>query len=164
MQYIYSLLIIFPLLFLSSCGFSSIYKEHNNPTRSALENIDVEMINSIEGADFYNHLQNILPHGPAAKYTLTTNCAFIKSISIIQKNSDVFRELITIKLSYKLRNKITGDKITSGSFSRLSSFNTAFSPYSNLVSKQDIQKNLAIMSAEEVRNRIMTFLQNNRDL
>ena len=165
MQYIYSLFIIFPLLFLSSCGFSSIYKEHNNPTRSALENIDVAMINSIEGADFYNHLQNIMPYSPAtAKYTLIINCAFIKSISVIQKNSDVLRELVTIKVSYELKNKTTGDRLSSGNFSRLSSFNTTFSPYSNVVSQQDTQKNLAIMSAEEVRNRIMMFLQNNRDL
>jgi len=161
MKYIHSLFIIFLLLSINSCGFSSIYKEHNNPTRSALENVDITMINSVEGADFYHHLQNIMPHGPAAKYTLTTNCSFIKSISVIQKNSDILRELVTIKVSYELKDKSTGDTITSGQFSRLSSFNTTFSPYSNVVSQQDTQKNLAIMSAEEVRNRIMMFIKNN---
>jgi hypothetical protein len=60
-----------------------------------------------------------------------------------------------------LKDKSTGDTITSGQFSRLSSFNTTFSPYSNVVSQQDTQKNLAIMSAEEVRNRIMMFIKNN---
>lgn len=138
-----------------------MYKADNNPTFSALENIDITMINSVEGADFYNHLQNIMPHGPAAKYTLTTNCSFMKSISVIQKNSDILREVVTIKVSYELKDKATENKITTGQFSRFSSFNTTFSPYSNVVSQQDKQKNLAIMSAEEVRNRIMMFFKNN---
>ncbi|MDP4708951.1 MAG: hypothetical protein NWS20_02985 [Rickettsiaceae bacterium] len=161
MQYIRLLLIVLLLPSLNSCGFNSMYKADNNPTFSALENIDITMINSVEGADFYNHLQNIMPHGPAAKYTLTTNCSFMKSISVIQKNSDILREVVTIKVSYELKDKATENKITTGQFSRFSSFNTTFSPYSNVVSQQDKQKNLAIMSAEEVRNRIMMFFKNN---
>ena len=159
LQYIQNILVICFLFSLASCGFSPVYKENDNHTKQFLENIEITPLDSIEGADFYNHLKNILPHGNQAKYILTTNYAFTKNISIIQKNSDISRESITIKVTYTLKDKLTDNNIITEQFSRFASFNTTASPYSNNVNQQDIQKNLAIMSAEEVRNRLMLFIK-----
>ena len=158
-QYKHPLLLVFLLFFLTSCGFRPVYRSEDT-TRKFLEHIEISPITSVNGADFYNHLKNILPYGNEIKYILTNNITFIKDISIIQENSDILREIITVRVTYTLIDKGTGKIITSGKFSRLSSFNTTFSPYSNLVKQQDIQRNLAMISAEEVRNRIMLFIEN----
>ena len=55
---------------------------------------------------------------------------------------------------------MTGKTITSGKFTRLSSNNTSFSPYENLNKNQQTLTNLAIISAEEVRNRIILYIEN----
>ena len=162
-QYKHPLSLVFLLFFLTSCGFRPIYRAENSTTHEFLGNIEISPISSVNGANFYNHLENILPHGNRIKYLLTSNITFLKDISIIQKNSDILREIITVKVTYTLTDKKTGKTITSGKFSRLASFNTTFSPYSNLVKQQDIQKNLAVMSAEEVRNRIMLYIENNKN-
>lgn len=156
------ILIVFWLISLSSCSFSPVYKE-THVANQFLSEIEIIPESSPEGADFYNHLKNIFPLANDAKYTLTTNYSFSKRISIIQKNSDIARESITIKVNYTLADKQTGKKITSEKFSRFSSFNTTFSPYSNEVNQQDIHRNLAIMAAEEVRNRLMLFIKTEKN-
>lgn len=161
-KFLHYILIIFCLTSISSCGFSPAYKE-NHASNQFLSKIETIPESSPEGADFYNHLKNIFPLANDAKYTLTTNYSFSKTISIIQKNSDIARESITIRVNYSLTDKQTGKKITSEKFSRFSSFNTTFSPYSNDVNQQDIHRNLAIMAAEEVRNRLMLFIKTEKN-
>lgn len=141
-------------MMLAACGFSPIYKD-NHQTSQFLESVEMSSNNSVEGADFYNHLKNILPQSNKPRYLLSTNYSFTKATSIIQKTSDVTRESMTIRINYTLKDKLTGKTIASESFSRFSSFNLTFSPYSNEVNQQDIRKNLAIMSAEEIRNRLI---------
>ena len=150
------------MLSLTSCGFKPIYKKELNPAGDFLQSIEVAPINSPDGADYYNHLKNILPVTQNAKYLLKTKLSYAKDYSIIQKNSDVLREVVIIKVSYKLLESSTQKLVTSGRFSRLSSFSTNFSPYSNQISQQEIQKSLAIMSAEEIRNQIILFFENSK--
>lgn len=143
------------VFFLSSCGFKPVYKVDNSNNNYQLHNIDIEAINTIEGAEFYNQLKNILPHGPNAKYQLITNLSFSENYSIIQTNADVLRETITVNVNFKLINKSTSEVLISNNFSKLYSYSITFSPYSNLVQKQEILKNLSLMVAEEIRNRII---------
>jgi hypothetical protein len=83
MQYRQTLSLIVALFFLSSCGFSSIYKKENNSTYEVLATIEIAPINSIEGADFYNHLKNIFPYNVAStNYLLTAELSFHKEISV----------------------------------------------------------------------------------
>ena len=160
MKHLNPLLLIFLLLSISSCGFKAIYRS-DDPIYKSLANIDISPeSSSTEAADYYNHLKNILPYGKSAKYLLNTNFTFSKNFSVIQENSDILRETSTIIVTYKLTDKQSDKVITSNQFTRMSSFNSTFSPYSNAVKQQDVQKNLAIMAAEEVRNRIMLFIEN----
>ena len=154
---------LFLVLFsLASCGFRPIYKTELNPTNNFMQAIEILPIASPEGANYYNHLKNILPTGHNPKYTLSTSLSYDKDFSIIQKNSDVLREVVTIKVKYKLTESATNKIIVSGKFSRLASYSTNFSPYGNQANQQELQNTLAIMSAEEVRNRLILFIENKK--
>lgn len=161
-NYLKVVILLIYIFSLTSCGFKPIYKTQSNPTNNFLQSIEITPIASPDGADYYNHLKNILPTEQKPKYKLETTLSYIKDYSIIQKNSDVLREVVTIKVSYKLLDSKTQKLVTSGYFSRLASFSTNFSPYSNQTNQQEIQKLLAIMSAEEVRNRIILFFENSK--
>lgn len=156
------IILLISILSLTSCGFKPIYKKELNPTSDFLQSVEVGPINSPDGADYYNHLKNILPVVQNAKYILKTQLSYTKDYSIIQKNSDVLRESVTIKVLYTLLESSTQKVVTSGHFSRLSSFSTNFSPYSNQSSQQETQRSLAIMAAEEIRNRIILFFENSK--
>lgn len=154
---------LFLVLFsIASCGFRSIYKTELNPTNDFMQAIEIIPISSPEGANYYNHLKNILPTGGNPKYVLDTSLAYDKDFSIIQKNSDVLREVVIVSVKYKLTESATNKLITSGKFLRLASYSTNFSPYGNLSNQQEIQNNLAIMAAEEIRNRLILFIENNK--
>jgi hypothetical protein len=154
--------LFFVLLSLTSCGFKPVYKTELNPTNNFIQAIEILPISSPEGANYYNHLKNILPTGHNSKYTLDTSLSYDKDFSIIQKNSDVLREVVTVKVKYKLTESATDKIIVSGEFSRLASYSTNFSPYGNQANQQELQNTLAIMSAEEVRNRLILFIENNK--
>ena len=154
---------LFIILFsITSCGFKPIYKTNLNPTYDYLQAIEITPISSPEGADYYNHLKNIIPTNLHAKYRLNTSIAYTKNFSIIQRNSDVTREVVTIKVVYSLVETSTGKIITSDDFSRIASFSTNFSPYGNHTKQLEVQKVLAIMAAEEIRNRLILFIENTK--
>jgi len=152
----------FVLFSLASCGFRPVYKTELNPTNDFMQAIDILPISSPEGANYYNHLKNIFPIGSTPKYTLKTSLSYDKDFSIIQKNSDVLREVVTVKVNYKLTESATDKIIVSGKFSRIASYSTNFSPYGNQANQQEIQNTLAIMSAEEIRNRLILFIEHKK--
>jgi hypothetical protein len=153
---------LFIILFsITSCGFKPIYKASLNPTYDYLQNIEITPISSPEGADYYNHLKNIFPTTLHAKYKLNTSIVYSKDFSIIQRNSDVTRELVTVLVKYDLIDTESEKVITSDKFSRLTSFSTNFSPYGNHTKQLEVQKALAVMAAEEIRNRLILFIENN---
>jgi hypothetical protein len=157
-----SILIVIVLFFLGSCGFRSVYKTTDNKTYEFLQKIELTPTQTVEGAEFYNQLKNILPPSLAAIYILETKLAFSQDFSVIQKNSDILREMVTLKVSYIVKEKATDRTITSGNFTRLSSYNTSFSLYSNTSTNQQILTHLAIIAAEEVRNRIILYIESNK--
>jgi len=155
------ILIMATLLVISACGFKPVYKTTDNKTYELLQKIELAPPCTLEGAEFYNQLKNIIPPTSLhANYILESKLQFTQDFSIIQRNSDVLREIVTLKVSYTLKEKMTGKTITSGKFTRLSSHNTSFSPYENLNKNQQTLTNLAIISAEEVRNRIILYIEN----
>lgn len=155
--------ILFCLIFfsLSSCGFRPVYKVSNNKTYDFLKKIELAPINTIEGAEFYNQLKNIIPPASKAQYILETTLLYSNGFSIIESNSDVLREMITLNVKYKIKDKFNDKIIMSGKFTRLSSYNTNSSLYANSERNQQALIDLAITAAEEVRNRIILYIENN---
>jgi len=109
---------------------------------------------------FYDHMVNILPMHKQGLYVLDVKMFFSSDSDTIDQSSDPVRSRLTVNTIYQVKEKESSRIITSGNFSKLSSFSTGFSPYSNLILQQDERKYLAIASAEEVRNRIMLFIEN----
>ena len=103
MQIFHSILVVATLFLLISCGFKPIYKTTNNKTYEFLQEIELTQPSTIEGAEFYNQLKNIIPPSLRAKYILETKLNFSQDFSIIEKNSDALREIITLKVSYILK-------------------------------------------------------------
>lgn len=155
---IFFLVLVF--LCTSACGFKAIHKI-DNINYYQLKNIEIEPINSIEGAEFYNQLKNILPYQHDAKYKLITTISFSENYNIIHNNSDALNEVVTARVNFKLLDKTTDKILLNSSFSKPSSYVTTFSPYSNLIQKHDLLSNLSIMVAEEIRNRIIIYFSNN---
>jgi hypothetical protein len=156
-NYLFTITAMIAFTMLSSCGFTPVYKTENNSYRF-LQKIEILPINSLEGSEFFNQLKNIFPPSGSYDYTLATSLSFSKNFSVIQINSDILREAVTLHVIYTLREKNSDKIIVSGSFSRLSSYNTTFSPYNNEMIEQNIQKNMAIIAAEEVRNRLLLYI------
>lgn len=148
------------LLPLTSCGFYPIYAKQDNLIFDLLSNIKIIPLDSSEeGAEYYNHLKNILPlQRHESAYQLNTQLCYVKDYHLTKKHySDVFRECIRIKVTYKLIESNEHKIITSGKFIKVLSINSHSLPYSDYVNQQHTRKLLAIMSAEEVRNRIILF-------
>jgi hypothetical protein len=151
---------IFILLFLSACGFKPVFSNDNLNTKTLLGSIEVEPINSIEGTEFYNHLKLLLPSVQKPTYILTATLSYNKEHSIIQKNSDISREMKILKVAYYLAEKSSGKIVYSGNFTKFSSFSTTYFPYTNTIQEQAISENLALAAATEVRNRLILYFKN----
>lgn len=140
---------------LQSCGFKPAYQKGERIT--ALSSVQVAPQNTVYGAEYYSHLKNIISSHPPYNYTLEGKLTFSKDYDIIQKNSDVLRELLTLKTEYVLKNIHTGKIELSGQFSRFVSYNTTFSPYSTTVEADNLNNSLSIIAAEETRDRLILF-------
>lgn len=140
---------------LQSCGFKPAYQRGEKMT--ALSSVQVAPQSTAYGAEYYSHLKNIISSQPPHNYTLESKLTFSKDYDIIQKNSDVLRELLTLKTEYVLRNINTGKIELSGQFSRFVSYNTTFSPYSTTVEADNLNNSLSIIAAEETRDRLILF-------
>ena len=157
----YIIVFLLPIT-LSSCGFQPVYsndkKENEKNVLIYLRQIEVEPINTIEGAEFYDHINNILPaNNKDPKFLLKTSLSYSTEHSIISKSSDVLRENHKLVTNYSLIEKATNKEITSGNFTTISSYSTTFAPYINIVRSSDASLNLAIQAAEEVRSRLILF-------
>ena len=139
-----------------SCGFRPAYKieAHNE---NFLAFVEITPIRTIEGTAFYNHLKSILPPAKESFYVLNTTLSFSNSYNVIQSNSDILRETQNITVTYQLIDKKDLKVLTQGNFSKMSSYSTNFSLYSNSVIRQDSMVDLAENAAEEVRNRLLMF-------
>ena len=139
-----------------SCGFRPAYKV-DAYNENFLAFVEISPIATIEGVNFYNHLKSIFPSAKESLYVLNTTLAFTSSYNVIQSNSDILREIQNIKVEYQLIDKKNLKVLTYGTFSKMSSYSTNFSLYSNSVIRQESISDLAENAAEEVRNRLLMY-------
>lgn len=150
---------------LTACGFKQVYSTKNHKVISVLKNMEIEVnhISSVESTDFYNHIKSLMPPLSSQPiYQLNITLSYSKECGMIQKNSDITRESEFLKVSYIFIEISTQKQIISGTFTKVSSFNTSFLPYANISLEQESRKNLAQVAAEELHNRLVLFLENNR--
>jgi hypothetical protein len=153
-----------PMLFLcllSGCGFRPVYST-KLITNNQLGLIEVEPIESIDGAEFCYHLSQIMPNSHSPKYLLKVQFSGTNVPLAMQKNSEVLRQTINQQIHYKLIDKETNKEITSGQFKNISSYSTTTSPYATYVDSEMASKNLSKQAAEEIRSRLILYFANRR--
>jgi len=149
-------LIIFSLL-ISSCGFKALYKQEN--VSSSLDAIEISQIPSMEGAELYRYLSDLLPLKVDPLYVLKISFTSTGSPIAIQKNSDVIRENVSHTVQFELLDIKTAKVLTSGKFKQMTSYNSTFSPYGSNVEREHTAKNLTKYSSEEIRRRLILYFK-----
>lgn len=158
------LLCIFVILVLPACGFKAVYKDDNpQKLNHDLSAIEIEPIDSIEGAEFCRYLEDILNSSGTTRFHLKAEFNSTTSPIAIQKDSDVLRQTVSQIVKYQLFDKQTGKELTGGSFKQMSSYNTGFSPFATYLESDMIGKNLARQSAEEIRTRLILYFDSKTD-
>lgn len=139
---------------------SSIYTQKQ--VEQDLKTVEIGDPNNLEAVHYYNHLKNIMPHSSEKekKYLLKTSFYFRKNFSLIQKNSDIVRELIQIELSYSLIDKVSNKQELNGTIHRILSYNTTDSPYSNYIEFNNTRRLLLVSCAEHIKNIISLHFYN----
>jgi hypothetical protein len=153
------LMLVFSLV---SCKFRPIYGDDHNAESDFLQNITIAPIPSLEGIDCYNHLKRLFPLRYKATYRLETTLYQTEEYGIIQSNSNSVHKLVVMRIKYKLIEIDTNKQIISGDFSRISSYGANSTPYNVKTNQRETSKLLAIMCAEEIRNRIILFFASNK--
>lgn len=148
-----SILCIFAL---SACGFHPVYKTSN---QDAIPEIQINPINSVDGAELYGHLSDLLHNTQGARYVLDIKLTYSSSPLAITKSSDVVQQSAAQSVTYTLLDQSTG-KTISGSFAVSGSFNTTSSAYATHVEEKRAAINLARQAAAEIHRRLMIYFIN----
>ncbi len=129
---------------------------------SQLKAVEIEPMRSINGAEFYHHLSNILPSSEAvAKYKLIVKFSHTSVPIALQKNAEVLRQATSQLVKYRLIDKETGNELTSGRFKQVSSYSTTFAAYAVYAEEAMTFKNLSRQAAEEIYSRLLLYFNNN---
>lgn len=144
-------------LFLSSCGFKALYKQE--AVSSSLDAIEIDPINTMEGAELHRYLSDLLPLTREPLYILRISFTSAGSPIAIQKNSDVIRENVSHTVQFELLDIKTSKMLTSGKFKQMTSYNSTFSPYGSNVEREHTAKNLTKYSSEEIRRRLILYFK-----
>ena len=144
------------LLLQVSCGFNPAYKTDSRG-EIFLPAVEITPVKTLEGGGFYNHMKSLFPPEKNTQYILNTTLSFSRSYNILQSNSDIFREVQNITVTYQLLDKRSLKLLTKGSFVKMGSYSVNSSLYANTVLRQESISGLAENAAEEIRNRLMMF-------
>ncbi|WP_096372728.1 hypothetical protein [Rickettsia japonica] len=151
-----SLFVIIIFFLMSSCKLKPVYSEKYSRNND-LEAIEVEPIQTIEGAEFYHRLTSILPQKAQAKYLLKVKLIATTMPATIEKNSNVLREYINQLVRYKLIDIESQKVLIEEKFYQNTSYNAIFTPYATNVERNKTGIDLAYQAAEEIRSRLILY-------
>ncbi len=141
---------------LFGCGFKPVYSTKSLASNQ-LKLIEVEPIESIDGAEFYFYLSQIMPNSHSTKYLLKVQFTATNTPLALQKNSDILRQTINQLIHYQLIDKETNKEVTTGKFKNISSYSTTTSPYATYVDGEMASQNLSKNAAEEIHSRLILY-------
>lgn len=161
-----ALFLIITLLFLlSSCSYKAVYGE-NSSMESKLSCINIEPIETISGAEFTKHMNELITHSSNCehKYDLETEIKFDTESLIVAKNSDVVLESVEASVKYKL--KLGEEVVNEGKFNLNSSYSNLYmddslvsSPLASYVQEDDTKDLLAKSAANEILSKLILFFE-----
>lgn len=151
------------LLLLTACKLHPVYSIRTNAVQNDLCAIDIESIQSINGAQMYDYLLNLIPKPCTKKYRLTVKLNYTNSSSVIQKNSDALRHNVNQVVKYKLTQINESITLISGSFNNSSSYSDTTSAYINYNANQNAESAMAKHAAEKIITMLILFFKNHTE-
>ncbi len=143
----------FLLLLLFACQSIQI------PTyvRQNLSAIEIGNTSSIEEAELYGRLAQLLqPYGPS-KYRLDFNLEYNESDLAVAKTSDILRKGLNQKVFFELTDKSSGKSLIKEQFTVYSSYSLIAEPMTSYAQQSSNKKLLAHNAAENIRYRLIVF-------
>lgn len=162
----YKFFIITALLFINSCGFTSVY--YNEKSESKTDDYHNELIlvkikkyRSNISRELYRDLTGILnPHN------LETEKKYLLDIKLKDKLSSTFttstgssgRNKITLIANYKLTDIESGALIGYGKSDESSDFDVSYKRFANYTTEERVKLDLTELIAKDIRNMIINDL------
>ena len=159
------LLVIMTFLFiipLSSCNLKPVYMDRPDGINAELSTIELEPIDTVDGAEFYYAFSNLLPKSSIlkTKYLLKVRLVNGHFLSVIGKNSDLSREVVSQIIHYRLINIDNNQEITSGSLKHMTSYTITSTPYSSYITNEKTMEDLSKQAATELLERLILYFTN----
>lgn len=137
---------------LSACGFTPVHALKTDAQKEQLADIHVKVAKSREGAWLKMALEDrFSPQGEAshARYILEPSIQINSLPVIVEPTGKIQRYRIKISSPYVLRNSEDQSIVTTGTMSKLVSYNVSSSDYSTFVAPNDaIQRGINELAAD----------------
>lgn len=147
------------IISLSSCNLKPIYTDKPDGINAELAAIELEPIDTIDGAEFYYAFYSLLPKSNIikTKYLLKVKFANSSFLSVIGKNSDVSREITSQIIYYRLINIDNNQEITSGRLKHMTSYSITSTAYTSYIDNERTMEDLSRQAATELLERLILY-------
>ncbi len=145
-------------ILLTSCSnFRPLYSK-DGALKKELSSIEIEEIDTINGAALYHNLTNLLGTSEGTKYSLQiTQLSEVVSPLAITGHASVVKQNVTHHYEYSLTDKVTGKVLDKGKIRMVGSYDTLSAPYASYTKEKAVKKNLSQNIAEEIYMRLMLY-------
>jgi hypothetical protein len=156
--FVATLLAMTILLTLSSCSnFRPLYGQ-DEALAKELSRIEIQEIDTINGAELYHNLSRLLASGEDTKYSLQiTLLSDNISPLAITGHANVVKQNIAQQYEYSLVDKTSGKTLDKGKIRAVGSYDTLSAPYAAYTKEKTLKKNLSQIGAEEIYMRLMLY-------
>lgn len=145
------------LMGLSGCGFAPLYAETG--VTSNLSKIALTLPDTRTGYFVEQELRTGLQSDEATAKAYDLEITLKENHYSIGFRADdtATRSEMNNRVTYTLRDRLTGKVILRGNFDEVVTYNASKSPYADVVSQQDAQKRSATMIAKRIQSDLAVF-------
>jgi hypothetical protein len=151
-------IILFLCITLSSCSnFRPLYSADEAVSKE-LASIEIQEIDTINGAELYHNLIRLIAPGMDTKYSLQiTLLPDTISALAITGHANIVKQNITQQYEYSLVDKLSGKTLDKGKIRAVGSYDVLSAPYAAYTKEKTLKKNLSQIGAEEIYMRLMLY-------
>jgi LPS-assembly lipoprotein len=148
-------------LFLSGCGFNSLYGSNKSVGSSGqLATIKIDQIKDRVGQQLRNELLDLLtPLGVPRKpqYILNVTVQEGKRAFGFEKNAFTTRVDLSLLGSFSLTSFVTGQELTKGNIEAISSYDSVSSDFATLSAEKNARERCVLLITEDIRTRLAVY-------
>jgi hypothetical protein len=163
-------ILLTPILFLTACGLSPIYKIDNKISdqsqsyKQELASIRVDMERSKLNWDLKNNLEKILNPDDLktdARYSISITLRKSLASTFINFTGSSGRNKVILTSSYQLKDLNSGDIIARGAVRAQDDFDVEDKRFANYIAEESIATNLTLIIAKNIRDLLINDIVNN---